>query len=144
MKKILPILLLAYAGSCFAGLSGAPSDAGRKAVVMSQKLASSTSASYTDITKTLDAGTVLHEYVGSDGVVFAVSWMGPYMPDLKDILGPHFDTLVEQSRKQRGHPQMMIKRSDVVIISNGHMGAFEGKAWVPAKLPAGFTAKDVK
>lgn len=144
MKKIITILLLTTAGSCFASLSSTPSDTGRKAVVMSQKSASSAAASYKDIQKTLDSGTVVHEYVGNDGIVFAVSWVGPYLPDLKDILGPHFDTLVAQSSKQRGHPQVAIHRKDVVIISTGHMGAFEGKAWIPSKLPAGFTANEVR
>lgn len=144
MKKLLAVVLVTAAGSCFASLNGVPSDTGRKAVVMSQKSASSAAAPYKDLQKTLDSGTIVHEYVGNDGVVFAVSWKGPYMPDLKDILGTHFNTLVSESRKQRGHPQMIIKHSDVVIISSGHMGAFEGKAYLPAKLPAGFTANDVK
>jgi hypothetical protein len=26
----------------------------------------------------------------------------------------------------------------VVVQSGGHMGAFEGRAWIPSRVPAGF------
>jgi len=76
--------------------------------------------------------------------VFAVSWSGPFLPDLKEMLGAHFDTMVAAQRQRRGgRSPIVVTRDDVVIISGGHVGAFEGKAWIPAKLPAGFKPADL-
>src|SRR5512146_2570705 len=36
-------------------------------------------------------GTVVREYVFPAGVVFAVSWSGPAMPNLQQMLGTYFD-----------------------------------------------------
>ena len=35
----------------------------------------------------LPSGTVVREYVSSGGKVFAVSWRGPVIPDLRQTLG---------------------------------------------------------
>ena len=36
-------------------------------------------------------GVLVREFVSSSGVVFAVSWSGPAMPDLKQTLGTYFE-----------------------------------------------------
>src|SRR6516164_10573200 len=36
------------------------------------------------------AGTVIHEYVSAQGKVFAVSWRGPGLPDLRQMLGSYY------------------------------------------------------
>jgi GMP synthase-like glutamine amidotransferase len=46
--------------------------------------------------------------------------------------------------RRAGRSQLSLKQSDLVIVSGGHMGAFEGHAWLPAKLPAGFNPGDIK
>ena len=84
--------------------------------------------------------------MAGNGKVFAVRWSGPYLPDLREILGGHFDTLVAESKARtgRGRAALAIRRDEVVIISGGHMGSFEGKAWIPGNLPAGFTPDDIR
>src|SRR5258707_839901 len=47
--------------------------------------------SYTVHTLDLPGGTVVREFVGASGVVFAVSWSGPFRPDLRQTLGVYFD-----------------------------------------------------
>ena len=37
------------------------------------------------------SGTAVREYVSSTGTVFAVAWQGPWLPDLRQLLGPYFD-----------------------------------------------------
>ena len=39
--------------------------------------------------------------------------------------------------------RLMVKDPGVVIVSEGHMGAFEGRAWVPSRLPAGFDVREM-
>jgi hypothetical protein len=144
MKKLIIALLIFSSGSSFASLGSTPSNTGNTTLAARKSLVSSSSVPYTDIWKTLENGTVRHEYVDNNNVVFAVSWSGPYLPDLRETLGSHFDTLVEESKKRRGHPQIMINRSDVVINSGGHPGSFEGRAYIPGTMPAGFTPNDIK
>ena len=39
---------------------------------------------------TAASGTLVREYLGPDGHVFAVSWQGPANPDLRQLLGDFF------------------------------------------------------
>ena len=105
-----------------------------------------TAATYTVNTTTLTTGTTVHEYVGADGTVFAVSWSGPFLPDLHNLLGDHFNTLTSAaaSQSRAGRSQLHINRPDVTIESTGHMRAYAGRAWINAKLPAGFNAQDIQ
>ncbi len=102
-------------------------------------------ASYIMRDTTMASGTHVREYV-SGGNVFAVTWEGPILPDLKALLGKYFDTMVAESAKvpRAGRSQVAIDLPSVVINSGGHMRAFEGSAWIPAEFPAGFTADDVR
>lgn len=131
----------------WAGLGGQPANPGPRArVAHAGAGATAPVAAYTDLERQLESGTVIHEYLDASGVVFAVSWSGPYIPDLKELLGVHFDAMVEHAGKtaRAGRSQLVLKRSDLVIVSGGHMGAFQGRAWLPAQLPAGFTPGDIK
>jgi hypothetical protein len=37
-----------------------------------------------------------------------------------------------------------IDTGDVVVQGSGHMGAFNGHAWLPSRLPAGFDPQEMK
>jgi hypothetical protein len=133
-------------GTSWAGLGGGPANLG---TVVSQSRAdvmSSAGARYTDVQRDLDSGVTVHEYLDADGRVFAVSWAGPYMPNLKEILGAHFSELTAEVAQRKGgdRSRLTVNRSDVVIVSGGHMGAFEGRAWLPSRLPAGLDPRDIK
>jgi hypothetical protein len=39
----------------------------------------------------LPSGTVIREYSGLDGKVFALTWSGPFMPNLRQLFGGYFD-----------------------------------------------------
>jgi hypothetical protein len=85
---------------------------------------------------TLSSGIVVHEYVSKSGVVYAVSWSGPRMPDLKELLGPYFAQLSGRTSKG-SHHRMEVRGADVVVRSTGHRHSFAGRAWVPSLLPNG-------
>ena len=140
MKSLLAFLAAAFF-SCgsWAALGGPPARLLQHAVKATSSKVSTATGSYTVMRKELDSGTTVQEYVDSAGTVFAVSWSGPFLPDLKEILGAHFDAMTAQAGKRRDErSRLSVRRSDVVIDSAGRMGAFEGRAWVPAKVPAGF------
>lgn len=129
--------------SAHASLGGAPSDfpnAAARARQLGAVVPGVATPGYTVSETTLDSGTVVREYVGADGAVFAVSWNGPFLPDLRTLLGPQFSTLTAEtaSRRQAGRGRVHIERPDVVIESGGHMRAYQGRAWIGSALPGGF------
>jgi hypothetical protein len=79
-------------------------------------------------------------------VVFAVSWTGPTLPDLRTLLGDKFTVMTSNAAKRpkAGHSQLAVDQSDVVIVSSGHMRAYAGQAWIPSALPAGFDTTTIE
>ncbi len=90
-------------------------------------------------------GTVVREYVSPAGQVFAVSWEGPFMPDLRQLLGTHFDQFAQaaQNRQARGGP-LIINEPGLVVESGGHMRSFFGRAYVPQMIPNGVRAEAIR
>ncbi|MFY9329812.1 MAG: DUF2844 domain-containing protein [Georgfuchsia sp.] len=143
--QIFPAVLLACASVSYAALGGPPAQFN---VQDTADVARFTSAGESYITRdtTLATGTHVSEYISGGNVVFAVTWEGPVLPNLKALLGKYFDTMVAESAKvtRAGRSQVAIELPEVVINSGGHMRAFEGSAWIPKEFPAGFDATDVR
>jgi hypothetical protein len=100
-------------------------------------------ASYQLQELTLPSGTVLHEYLAA-GKVFAVSWRGPLMPDLSQVLGGYFARYAQAATQPAiRHRLVVVNDPDLVMSSAGHMHAFHGRAWIPSLLPAGFSLADI-
>lgn len=90
------------------------------------------------------AGITVHEYARIDGRVFAVTWSGPTMPDLRQLLGPHFSSYVVATDNQRhGHAHRSIRADDLVVRSAGHMRAFSGVAYLRSLIPDGVSIDDL-
>jgi hypothetical protein len=144
VKKTIVACVLLACGLARAALDEAPSDVPAARV---QRTAATTSAGvpYTDISRTLKSGTVVHEYVDASGAVFAVSWSGPFKPNLKRLLGRHFDRFVQgNGTRPANRSRVDVDTGDLVVQSSGHMGAFEGHAWLQSRLPAGFDPQEMK
>jgi Protein of unknown function (DUF2844) len=93
----------------------------------------------------LPSGTVVTEYLTAAGQVFAVSWHGPVLPDLHQVLGSYFVNYQTASRQPVvRHRLVRLTSPDIVIESSGKMRAFTGRAWVPALLPSGVTSTDIQ
>ncbi len=93
----------------------------------------------------LPTGTVLREYAGLDGKVFAVTWNGPFIPNLKQSLGSYFAEFAAQAGAGRGtRKHLEVRQPDLVVESGGHMRAHHGLAYLPQSLPSGFSVGDLK
>jgi len=85
-------------------------------------------------------GTVIREYVSEEGTVFGVSWQGPAMPNLSQLLGAYVADFHQASQSPHGRRAPLVVRTDrVVIESGGHMRAFRGRAYVPNLVPNNLT-----
>ena len=90
-------------------------------------------------------GQTVKEYVSPTGMVFAITWKGPVMPNLRQLLGSYYGQLQQaaQNRRRRRGP-LVIRSKDLVLASGGHMRAFHGVAYVPKLWPSNVPAEVVR
>ena len=90
-------------------------------------------------------GKTIREYVSPAGLVFGVAWRGPFMPDLKQLLGSYYGQLQQaaQTQRRRRGP-LVIRTKNFVLFSGGHMRSFQGVAYAPNLLPANVSAEVVQ
>ena len=154
MKKMYSSL---FAGaSLFAILSGATGVATaalgeialKTTALPARQLASSTVAGSLEVRSTrLPSGTEVREYLDAGGKVVAIAWQGPTLPDLQQLLGSYFPRFVQAQAVKAtdgSHRQTQWRATDVVVESHGHLRAFQGRAYLPAQLPAGFSAEQIQ
>jgi Protein of unknown function (DUF2844) len=92
----------------------------------------------------LSSGTLLREFVGPDGQVFAIAWKGPSIPNLRQTLGKYFDNYVAAAQSpHQGRNHLQIQQSDLVVQAGGHMRAFSGRAYLPQAVPSGVSVGDL-
>jgi hypothetical protein len=102
--------------------------------------AGAAAGAYTVQELTTQMGTVVREYANPSGKVFAVTWRGPQMPNLSQLLGPYVQELQKAaSAPHLGHRHLMVNERDLVISSNGRMRAYYGRAYIPSLTPANVT-----
>lgn len=93
-------------------------------------------------------GVAVKEYVSPTGKVFAVTWQGPFHPDLRQLLGSYFDQYTQavqaQQAQRRGRGPLLIEQPGLVVQVTGHLRAFRGRAYVPQMLPAGIHSEDLQ
>jgi len=95
---------------------------------------------------TSPSGGVVSEYVTPQGKVFGVSWRAPLIPNLQQLLGSYLAEVQKASQAQtrrRGAP-LVVRTSDFVFVSGGHMRAFHGAAYVPSLLPQNVSPEVVR
>jgi Protein of unknown function (DUF2844) len=92
-------------------------------------------------------GTIVNEYVSSEGKVFAVAWHGQFPPPMEQILGSYFQqysAALEAKPKIYGHRPLDIEQPNLVVQTAGHMRAHFGRAYIPDLLPQGMTAGQIQ
>lgn len=147
IKKILLLwyFMIGLPTLAFAGLGGGVDsfqNASNKTTILrhsASALASSTAIDYVSHQMHDDAGNLITEYVTTNGVVFAVTWQGSFKPDLHQLLGDYFKTYLSVEGATAGRQPQIVEQSQVVVISEGRLRNFHGKAYVPALVPNTFS-----
>ena len=88
-------------------------------------------------------GDTVVEYADANGIVFAITWRGPFRPDLSQLLGAYFGAYEQATHVAQGLTVATSEGSGIVVHSRGKMRSFEGVAWVPALVPAGFDPSEL-
>lgn len=90
-------------------------------------------------------GTLIREYISSAGKVFGVSWKGPTIPDLSQLLGSSFADFKSNVHSGPGRRRVAVVHSgDLVVESSGHQRSFYGRAYLNSMLPSGVTQEAVQ
>lgn len=94
---------------------------------------------------TTAVGSTVREFVGPDGIVFAVSWSGGWRPDLRDMLGTHYDRFIAGTRgRRRTQGSVRVELPGMVVVMGGYLRTFFGHAYLSDRLPAGFSPEAIE
>jgi hypothetical protein len=142
-------LALAFASpAAHAGLGGSADSVATDNHVLRGQLVSIPEVQY-DVQQINAGADVVREYVTRSGVVFAVTWSGPTLPDLQTLLGsyfPQFQSAAQaaQLRHPGIHRQLSINGNDLVVDSAGRLRDFHGIAYVPSLVPQGVSIDELQ
>jgi len=96
---------------------------------------------------TAESGMRVREFLDENGSVFAVSWTGPVLPDLRLVLGERFAEYAAALAELK-HPGLQrsvrIAMPDLVVESGGHLRAYIGRAYLPVLVPPGVSLPDLR
>jgi len=143
--RVVLMLTMLTSSACDASLGGGEATVEADRLATNATLRTQQGTRFTMHELQVPSGTTMREYVSPAGVVFGIAWNGPSMPDLRQLLGDHFDRYAEAlaSRRTRRSP-VVVELPGLVVHSSGHMRAFTGKAYLSDALPPGVSAQDIQ
>ncbi|MFO1432174.1 MAG: DUF2844 domain-containing protein [Candidatus Competibacteraceae bacterium] len=130
-----------------AELGGTVDSAQNDAVQLQGTLHSVASQGYTLHEIRTPTGHTVSEYASTDGTIFGVSWAGPTIPDLRQLLGETYFAKFQQAaaeRKRYGRGPVLLETPDFVFQQTGHIRDFRGRAYLPKSLPPGVDASAIR
>lgn len=144
---ILGAVAFGLAVPAYAGLGRGYDSVDTDRLMLGARVTSTSAGAYTVHTLTLPNQGVVKEFTRADGRVFAVVWRAPGRPDLRQVLSDSFNTVQADNEHRVGRRTRRpigVNRSDLVVQSGGHPGAFWGAAVMTPLEPQGFSASDLK
>jgi len=142
------LLVLMVPSPAFAGLGDSGNSIRNDQLSMKATLTTIFARDYTVHTLTSSLGIVVREYVSFSGSIFAVSWHGPFVPDMQRLLAKRFELYSLEVRKQNtrrfGHSAMTVRTPFLVVENVGQMRACTGRAYDPSLLPAGVSIDEIR
>lgn len=139
------LLLLVISGPAAAALGGSEASIAADQAHMKATRRIISAPQYTVHEIQMVSGTLVREYVSAQGLVFAVAWQGPFMPDLQQVLGSYFaDYVADAKSKRTVSGSLLVQQPGLVVQSGGRMRAFFGRAYIPQLLPANVAVDDIR
>lgn len=94
---------------------------------------------------TAASGLRIREYVDRSGRVFAVSWQGPQLPDLGQLLGVYAERYAAAVRARQGtHRRLVLRAPDFELSAVRLPRGWSGLALLPAALPADLSREELR
>ena len=116
-------------------------------VHMNASLRSTPMPAYTIHELRTPAGMVVREFASTTGRIFAVLWKGASPPDLRQLLGAHFEDFQQAAGAQKGRgPRgvLFIQQNGLIVQIGGHMRSYAGRAYLLDQVPPGVHADDLR
>jgi len=131
-------LLLALSGSAHATLGAGTQSVAEDQAAYSASHALTPQTSFDVHELTTPAGVKVREYATRGGAVFAVAWEGPTTPDLRQLLGAHYQRFQAELLAHRtGHHVLAIRTPDLVATVTRFQRTGSGHVYLPALVPSG-------
>lgn len=141
----ITLAILALPLSASASLGGDAASVQADQRQMNGTLRTTAAAKHTQFEIQTPTGILAREYVSSTGLVFAVVWEGPSLPDLRQLLGSYFSQYIQAANAAdpAARPRV-IEQPGLVVYSGGRMRAFLGRAFVPDLIPKGLSLDEIR
>lgn len=137
----IALLMLALPLPALAALGGDVASVHEDQAHMKGSLKTTKAEAYTVHEIKASGGTVVKEYASPAGKVFAITWRGPFIPNMQQLLGTYFDQFAQAAKVDRenhvGHRPLNIQQPGLVVQSGGHMRGYFGRAYAPDMVPQG-------
>ena len=144
---VVPALLLgsAFCAPAWAALGDAVGSVTSDSQVLAARAQVAKHAAFTVQELHTPTGAVIRDFITPSGVVFAVSWRGPFKPSMALLLGRYFGDYARAPRSPGStRSRLVIEQPQLVVHAGGHMRSFAGIAYVPQLLPAHVTEADLQ
>ncbi len=91
------------------------------------------------------SGGNIRQFVNESGKVFGIAWSGGWRPNLRALMGKHYDRYLAAAKEKRmGRGPLRIEIPGLVVVMGGHQRAFFGHAYLTDLLPQGFHPEDIR
>ena len=99
-------------------------------------------AKYDISTMITSDGVVVKQFI-RDGKVFAISWHGPRIPNLRQLYGVYFKDFIASTTINRGMHQRRVDGLDFTATVSGISGKLVGQALLKSQLPPSLALTDL-
>jgi hypothetical protein len=131
----------------YATLGGSADSVAKDRKALSAKQRSTTTGTRYTVQEVETNATTVREYINLSGIVFGIAWNGRVHPDLTQLLGSYageFRSAKRNLPRKHGERRLRVKSERVVVETWGHMQSLQGRAYLPALIPNGVTANEIK
>jgi hypothetical protein len=136
--SLVGALLFALSGSAHATLGGSAQSVAEDQAAYSASHAVTPQANFDLHELTTRDGVKVREYAVRGGPVFAVAWEGRVAPDLKQLLGAHYQRFQAELRVHRiGHHVAVVNTPELVATLMHFQRTGFGHVYLPALVPSG-------
>jgi hypothetical protein len=95
-----------------------------------------------------DNGLRVREFLDRKGIVFAVAWSGPTVPDLERLLGPPrfvtYTTALAARTRLGLQRSVRVATPELVVESTTQLRNCTGRAYLPAMIPGAVVTADLR
>ncbi|HJX51670.1 MAG TPA: DUF2844 domain-containing protein [Polyangia bacterium] len=148
LRKVFPVCafvaLLFCARPASAALGGDASSIGTGQTHLLASARIERTATHTMHELQAATGTKVREYLGNDGKVFAVSWQGPFRPDLRQLFGSYYETYLKAAGSRVARGPVNIRLPGLVIHMSGHQRALYGRVYLADRVPQGLSTDEIR